>query len=161
MLNFSFKDIFLSGVAFGFRFVQRVEQAGTRLAEPEPPRTGDCLAIPQFTFQASPAWGKQPGQTSRDGRTFAGLERARRTFLSLGNKVSFFRPRDSQKSQTPSHACPPPPPPPVFFFLLESGRVAGLRIGCFSQSRSLLIGCGSPVGVAKVRSGAKNGEFPL
>lgn len=107
--------------------MQRVEQAGTRLAEPEPPRTGDCLAIPQFTFQASPAWGKQPGQTSRDGRTFAGLERARRTFLSLGNKVSFFRPRDSQKSQTPSHACPPTPTPACLLLPVgvgEGGRPA-------------------------------------
>lgn len=124
-----------------------------------PPGTRDCVAIPLFTFQASPAWGRQPGQTSRDGRTFADLDKARRTFLSFGNKLSFL---DLEIIKCPKalHTLLTPPPP-AFFFLLESGRVIGLHPGCFSLSRSLHTGCHSSVGIVRERSGARNPKSPF
>lgn len=61
---------------------------GLALPGQRPPGTHRCLAAPLFPWQAPPAWDRQIRQTSRDRGTFAGLESALRTFLSLGNNVS-------------------------------------------------------------------------
>jgi hypothetical protein len=119
---------------FGFRFVQKAEQAGTR-------RPGQGLgdmkapSVPLFTFQASPARDKQPTYTWAPrgawGTCFPGLVRAPGTFLSFGNKVSSLC--FSSGSQPPPH--PPTLTPPRGSFLPpESGPAAGRRRGCFSPA---------------------------
>lgn len=52
-------------------------------------------------------------------------------------------------------------PTPACLLHAGVGAVAGLLPDCFSLSRSLRSGCGSLVGIARVRSGTRNPESPF